>query len=223
MCEFCGCGKVTVEVGESVFRKNIEFSFKNRRLFKDRGVFVVNIIGSPGSGKTTLVEETCKRIGKKVGFLVGDLNTERDAERIKTLGIPSVQINTKGGCHLDAAMIGEFVKKLPLDEIEILFIENVGNLVCPTSFYLGEDLRVVVLSVAEGDEKPEKYPSAFYSSNALVITKLDLLPYVDFSLEKAVSGALSVNPHLRVFKTSSKTGEGLDAWVEYLESFGKVD
>ena len=221
MCESCGCGRLTVEVGESVFRKNIEHSFKNRKLFKEKGLFVVNIIGSPGSGKTSLVEETCKRIKRRVGFLVGDLNTERDAERIKVLGVPSVQINTKGGCHLDASMVGEFAKKLPLDEIDILFIENVGNLVCPTSFHLGEDLRVVVLSVTEGDEKPEKYPSAFYSSNALVITKLDLLPYVDFSLEKAVTGALSVNPQLKVFKTSSKTGEGFDEWVEYLESFGR--
>lgn len=183
----------------------------------------LNIMGSPGAGKTALLERSITHLRDKLhlGVIEGDIETSADAERIETAGAQAVQINTQGACHLEAHMVLDALTKLTLPQIELLVIENIGNLVCPTAWKLGEDQRVVVMSVTEGDDKPTKYPQIFMASHVLVLNKLDLLPYVDYDLEKVRRDVLAINPHLRLFELSCRTGEGLDTWCEWLVAFAR--
>jgi hydrogenase nickel incorporation protein HypB len=191
---------------------------RNRGYFEGKGLLVLNLVSSPGSGKTSLLEKTIARLKGKTNIYVieGDQQTLNDANRIKQAGAPVVQINTGNGCHLDADMVNKAVKRLDIKTDGILMIENVGNLVCPALFDLGEAQRVVVISVTEGDDKPLKYPTMFETSDVCVINKTDLLPYVDFDVKKTREYALRVNPQLKFFELSVKTEQGMDAWMEWL-------
>ena len=189
-----------------------------RERFTRQGTLVVNLLSSPGSGKTSLLQATARHWQGRhsMAVLVGDIATDRDAQRLTPL-VPAVQLTTGGACHLDLALVQRGWEALDIPEVEFLFIENVGNLVCPASHDLGEHLRVIVLSVPEGDDKPAKYPKAFRTSQALVINKTDLLPYVPFSVEQAIEDARRIQPHLDVFATSALHNTGIEAWCEYLE------
>jgi hydrogenase nickel incorporation protein HypB len=182
-----------------------------------RGILAVNLLSSPGAGKTSLLEQIAVRLRDtaKMAVIEGDIETERDAERIRARGVPAWQITTGGACHLEAKMIARVLPQVP-PESEFLFIENVGNLVCPASYELGERLRFVLLSTPEGDDKPKKYPKAFTTSDVLVLTKVDLLPYLPFDLEKVKAEALELNPRLQIFVTSAVTGQGLDELIAFL-------
>jgi len=212
---------VRVKVYQDILEANDNLAEMNRKKFKGHGILVVNLIGSPGCGKTMLLEKTLAALrerGKvRPAVVEGDLETSRDAERIARSGVPVVQINTQGGCHLDASMLAAVLPDLPLAEINLLFIENVGNLVCPASFDVGESYKVVVLSVTEGDDKPAKYPVVFHHSEVALVTKMDLIEHTDFSLEAALRDMRSVNPKLKCLPLSARTGQGMDAWVELLE------
>lgn len=183
-----------------------------------RNILLINVTSSAGSGKTTLMQETARRLSGRVkmAVLVGDLDTERDADRIRQTGIEARQIVTGGICHLEAQMIWQGMQVMDLEGVELLFIENVGNLVCPASFDLGEDYRVTLLASTEGDDKPKKYPRMFLTSELLLVSKADLLPYLPFSVEAAVKDAREVNPDIEAITISSTTGEGLEAWCEWL-------
>ncbi len=221
MCETCGCGqrKITLTVGEALLSENERWAQKNRAWFKKRQVKVINLIGSPGAGKTSLIEATARLWNQgKIAVIEGDPETQRDAERLSALGLPVAAVTTGGVCHLDARMVHQAFHQLVETDPHLLFIENVGNLLCPADFDLGEDLSVVVLSVTEGEDKPEKYPQAFRRAQVLVLTKIDLLPYVDFSLDRCLSLARQINPSLKVLPLSLKTGEGLSDWLEFLRS-----
>lgn len=187
-------------------------------LFREAKVLVVNLMSSPGAGKTTLLERTLHDLKAEfsMGVIEGDLQTLNDAERIAGTGAAVVQINTQGGCHLNTAMIQNALETFDLDSLDILFIENVGNLVCPAEFRLGEDFRVTLLSLPEGDDKPEKYPPMFSLSQVMILNKADLLPYLDFDLERATQGARALNKDLEVITLSAGTGEGLGAWYAWL-------
>jgi hydrogenase nickel incorporation protein HypB len=191
---------------------------RNRGYFEAKGIFTLNLVSSPGSGKTSLLEKTITALKEKLPIYVieGDQQTMNDANRIEAAGAPVVQINTGNGCHLDADMVNKATKKLGVDKPGILVIENVGNLVCPSLFDLGEALRVVIMSVTEGDDKPLKYPTMFETSQVCIINKTDLLPYVDFDMGKAIDYASRINPNLLFFELSVKTGEGLDKWLDWL-------
>jgi hydrogenase nickel incorporation protein HypB len=182
-------------------------------------IFVLNLLGSPGCGKTSLLEKTIAALRDdfRMAVIEGDLFTSKDAERIEKYGIPVVQINTAGGCHLDAGMINSVLDGIRLDRLDLLIIENVGNLVCPTEFDIGEDVKAVVLSVAEGDDKPLKYPLIFRKSRAVVLNKMDLLPFTDFNLEAAVSDIAGINPAADLIQISCRTGEGLEKWYGWLK------
>ncbi|MDA8064122.1 MAG: hydrogenase nickel incorporation protein HypB [Thermaerobacter sp.] len=185
------------------------------------GIFAVNLIGSPGSGKTTLLEATVVALpGVRMGIIEGDLATDRDARRLAALGVPAVQLNTGSGCHLDAAMVLGALERLPLVELELLFIENVGNLVCPAAFDLGEAAKAVVLSVAEGEDKPEKYAPTFLRAQAVVVTKADLAPHVGVDPHRLAASARAINPALVSFVVSARSGEGLDDWRGWLAAKG---
>jgi len=207
-----------IVIEEDALGRNDLTAERNRGYFDARKLFVVNLVSSPGSGKTSLLEKTIASLKGKAGIYVieGDQQTMNDANRIKNAGAPVVQINTGNGCHLDAGMVNKAVKKLETAENGILIIENVGNLVCPSLFDLGESKRVVVISVTEGDDKPLKYPTMFETSDICVINKTDLLPYVDFDIAKAQEYALRVNPELVFFELSVKTGEGMEPWIEWV-------
>jgi hydrogenase nickel incorporation protein HypB len=189
-----------------------------RKHMKERNILMINITSSAGSGKTTLMQETVKRLKDKVNIavLVGDLETERDADRIKAVGGNALQIVTGGICHLEAQMIWQAMQTLKLDGVELLFVENVGNLVCPASFDLGEDYRVTLIASTEGDDKPKKYPKMFLTSELLVVSKADLLPYVPFSVDAVVKDARDINPNIEAITISSTSGEGIDKWCEWL-------
>lgn len=208
-----------IRVLENILKANDYMAQRLRADWSAAGTFVVNLLSSPGSGKTTLLEATLPRLMKdyRVGVLEGDLETERDAQRIRALGIPVLQITTGGTCHLESHMIEQAWDSLKAEgPFDFLFIENVGNLVCPSSYDLGEHLRVVLLSVPEGDDKPAKYPKAFRTSQALLITKSDLIDYFDFSVDDAVSDARDLRPDIAEFRVSAKTGAGLEDWLDYL-------
>lgn len=183
-----------------------------------RGILMVNITSSAGSGKTTLLQETARRIGEQVRMkiLVGDLETERDAERLREVGAEALQIVTGGICHLEAQMIWQAMEAMDLEGIDLLIVENVGNLVCPASFDLGEDYRVTLIATTEGDDKPRKYPRMFLTSELMLVSKADLLPYLPFEVDKVVADARSVNPDIEVIEVSSLTGQGLDRWCQWL-------
>lgn len=189
-----------------------------RKYANDRNMLVINIVSSAGSGKTTLMQETVRRLGEKISMmvLVGDLETERDADRIRSVGGNALQIVTGGICHLEAQMIWQAMQSINLDGVELLFIENVGNLVCPASFDLGEDYRVTLIASTEGDDKPKKYPKMFLTSELMVVSKADLLPYLPFSVAAVTQDARDINPELEVISLSSTSGEGIDEWCAWL-------
>ncbi|MBI5190193.1 MAG: hydrogenase nickel incorporation protein HypB [Nitrospirae bacterium] len=209
-----------VKVAENILSANDRVAEENSRLLKESGVYVINMMSSPGAGKTTLLEKTLAALKDKykIGVIEGDVATTADAERIEKLGVPVVQINTGSACHLDGSMVRGALEEFDLGSLDLLIVENVGNLVCPAEFNLGEDHKVMLLSVAEGDDKPLKYPLMFRESAALVINKIDLIPYTNFDMDKARRDSLSINPRLDVFPLSCRTGEGLDGWLGWLES-----
>jgi len=211
-------GTREVAVHESLFAANDRRAERNRGHFEALGLLVLNVVSSPGSGKTTLLARTIERLaGKaKVGVIVGDLETDNDAKRLRVTGAPVVQVSTGTLCHLDAEMVGEALKNLDARALDVLIIENVGNLVCPAQFDLGEALRVTMLAVTEGEDKPLKYPPIFRSADVVVVTKTDLVPHLDYDREAALANIRRVNPKARIFETSARSGAGLDAWCEFL-------
>lgn len=212
-----------VKVVTQILEANDRIAAENRKKFKDANVYVINLMSAPGAGKTSLLERTIKELkGKiKIGVIEGDIAGTDDAMRIESLGIPVVQINTGGACHLDANMISDVIEDLPLEDLDLVIIENVGNLVCPAEFKVGEDIKVMLLSIAEGDDKPLKYPLMFQESSALILNKIDLLPYTNANLEKIKRDSLSLNPRLKIFEVSCKTGEGISEWTDWLQSLVK--
>jgi hydrogenase nickel incorporation protein HypB len=212
-----------VKVVTNILEANDRIAAENKKIFHEAGIYVINIMSGPGAGKTSLLEKTIAEFaGKtKIGVIEGDIAGSDDAERIEKLGIPVIQINTGGGCHLDANMIREVLDDLPLKDLDLLIIENVGNLVCPAEFKLGEDMNVMLLSIAEGHDKPLKYPLMFQESSALILNKIDLLPYTNVNMEKIRKDSLSLNPKLKIFEVSCKTGEGISEWTNWLQSFVK--
>lgn len=208
-----------VEVEQKVLSANDRLAAALRERWQERGVFCLNLISSPGSGKTTLLERTMERLAGRVraAVLVGDLQTENDARRLSQYGFPVRQIVTGGTCHLEARMIEQHLPAVDRPDLELLIIENVGNLVCPSSYDLGEDAKVVLLSTVEGDDKPLKYPGIFRRARAAVFTKVDLLGLTDFDIERAEEHARTIKPEILTFRLSNRTGEGLDRWVAWLE------
>ncbi|MDR3762617.1 MAG: hydrogenase nickel incorporation protein HypB [Acidobacteriota bacterium] len=208
-----------IVVEKKVLNENQKLAEELRAKFREHKILVVNIISSPGSGKTTLLERTLERLdkGRRVRLLTGDLQTENDAKRLAQWGFPVKQIITGGTCHLDAKMITKHLEDWPLDTFDMLIIENVGNLVCPTSYDLGEHFKIVMLSVTEGEDKPLKYPSIFVRSELMLLSKVDLLPYLSFDAELAKKNARSVHPGMEIIETSSK-GNGLDTWIAWLDA-----
>lgn len=209
-----------VRMDTGVLHANEELAEENRRYFQEQGIFVVNLMSAPGAGKTTVLEETIRRIGPeyRLGVIEGDLMTTTDADRISALGVPAYQITTGTVCHLDARMIHHALHNFPVSGFDLLLIENVGNLVCPAEFDLGETLRVMVYSVVEGAEKPKKYPVMFHEAEAVLLNKTDLLPYAGVSLDELIENVFEVSPTARVFPLSCRTGEGFEAWLEWLKA-----
>lgn len=209
---------VQVRMESNILGANELMARKNRNIFSREGVLAVNLMSSPGSGKTTILEKTIESLnGKiKIGVIEGDLYTDQDAKRIEQKGVHVIQINTEGTCHLDAGMVGKTFEQIPLNELDIVFIENVGNLVCPAEFDLGEDLKTVVISTAEGNDKPLKYPLIFREAKAVLVNKIDLLPYTDFSLEKIKEDISRINPRAKIFMVSGRTGQGINEWNQWL-------
>jgi hydrogenase nickel incorporation protein HypB len=208
-----------VKVVSRILEANDRIAEENHKRFRSAGVFVANLMGAPGAGKTTLLERTITALKPRlrIGVIEGDIVGTDDAERIGALGVPVVQINTGGACHLDANMISEVLDELPLAELDMLIIENVGNLVCPAEFKVGEDLKLMVLSVAEGHDKPLKYPLMFQESSALVLNKIDLLPYMkNVDIAKMRNDSLALNPKLKIFEVSCADGAGVEAWAQWL-------
>lgn len=236
MCDQCGCHMnvdsvgslretkktVTLTVNQRLLAANDEQAAKNRRYAEKQGAVVINLISGPGAGKTTLLERTIDELDKELNIAVleGDVETERDAARIRAHGIPVVPLTTGGACHLDAPLVHQGLQKLDdmtgENGLDIIFIENVGNLVCPATFDLGEHFRVVLLSVPEGSDKPAKYPRAFLTSQIFLVTKMDLMPYFDFSLEEVKGDALGVNPALEIVPLAATHGEGVHDWIDWL-------
>ncbi|MFH1051631.1 MAG: hydrogenase nickel incorporation protein HypB [bacterium] len=208
---------ITIE--RKVLDMNDKIANENRLMFKEKKIFAVNILSSPGAGKTSLIEKTIEETRKKFSTVVieGDIETSIDAERIGALEVPVVQIVTNGACHLDADLVKDAFKNLGDTKAQLLIIENVGNLVCPAEFDIGENIKVVVLSVTEGEDKPHKYPLVFRESEAMLINKTDLLPHLKFSIEQLKKNALGINPKLKIFETSCYTGEGIAEWCTWLE------
>jgi hydrogenase nickel incorporation protein HypB len=209
---------VTVE--RKILKKNDEFANENRKVFKDKNIFAINLLSSPGSGKTSLLEQTLTKLSKSQNIAVveGDVQTDNDAQRIAKLNIPVVQIITNGGCHLEAKLVQDAFPNFDLDNLDLFVVENVGNLVCPANYDLGEDKKVVLVSTTEGDDKPLKYPAMFRVADIVIINKVDLLEYVDFDVETVKKNALQINPKLKFYETSCKTGSGLDEWLSWLEN-----
>lgn len=243
MCGICGCGSTDpkpghrfvfkhdhhhphddreegrlISIEQELLGKNNAYAMQNRAYFKAHAIFVLNLVSSPGAGKTTLLVETIKALKDRISIAVieGDQQTEHDADRIRATGTPAVQINTGRACHLDAHGIGHAFMELGVKDNSLLAIENVGNLVCPSSFDLGEAHKVVVLSVTEGDDKPLKYPDMFHAADLMLINKTDLLPYVDFDIERCSAYAKQVNPDIRIIRLSATKGENFSAWTDWL-------
>lgn len=233
MCIECGCtasghhhdhphdhaqSPRTVRIEADLLAKNDRLAAINRHLFNEQNLLVLNLVSSPGSGKTSILERTLREIGDQLHFAVieGDQQTDNDARRIAATGVPVYQVNTGTGCHLDAHMVGHGAESFNLQGTDILMIENVGNLVCPASFDLGEDHKVAVLSVAEGEDKPLKYPHMFRVADLMLINKIDLLPYLDFDLDQCRLFARQVNPQIEIIELSCQTGEGMNRWYDWL-------
>jgi len=244
MCTTCGCGQGetkiegqeqhdhdghdhgyrpahgrTVKLEQDILAKNNAYATQNRERFAAQGILALNLVSSPGSGKTTLLVKTIEALQgrQKLAVVEGDQQTSHDAERIRATGAPAVQINTGKGCHLDAHMVGHALEKLPLEKGGVLMIENVGNLVCPAAFDLGEAGKVVILSVTEGEDKPLKYPDMFRAARLMLVNKCDLLPYLQFDVDKAIAYARRVNPLIEVIRVSATTGEGMADWLAWIE------
>ena len=205
---------ITVE--RKVLEKNDEIAQILRADFKRKNVTVLNLLSSPGSGKTTLLERTLEKLRSKAAVIEGDVQTDNDAQRIAKHHVPVVQIITNGACHLDAMLVRDALENLALESVQLLFIENVGNLVCPASYDLGEDHKVVIVSTTEGDDKPLKYPKMFRVADICILNKIDLLEYVDFDVVQFKENARKINPELRFFDTSAKSGDGIDVWANWL-------
>lgn len=208
-----------IEIERDILSKNDRYADANRLRLKELNTLALNLVSSPGAGKTTLLEKTVLGLKSRVSISVveGDQETANDAERIRVLGVPAVQVNTGRGCHLDAHMVGHAIGDLNPQQDSVVFIENVGNLVCPASFDLGEAAKVVILSVTEGDDKPLKYPDMFDAADVLILSKIDLLPYVPFDVEKAIDCALRINPNLQILQLSALTSEGMQEWFDVIE------
>jgi len=235
MCDTCGCqlhehhqhDTKVVEVNKSLLEANQKQAHSNRHHIEKMGALAINMISSPGSGKTTLLERTIEALKDtvKIGVIEGDIETERDADRIRAKGIPAVQLTTGGACHLDAPMVHGGLHVLEHfakgEGFDLIFIENVGNLVCPSTFDLGEHRRVILLSVPEGSDKPAKYPSTFRGADLVLITKMDLLPHFDFSVEEAEKETHTLKPDVPIIELSSTTGDGFEQWIDYLKEMLK--
>ena len=206
-----------VQIEQDILSRNNAYAHENRQLLAGQGIFALNLVSGPGSGKTTLLCKTITMLaGLPVAVIEGDQQTSMDAERIRATGAPAVQINTGKGCHLDAHMVGHAMSRLALKDDSLLMIENVGNLVCPAAFDLGEAHKVVILSVTEGEDKPIKYPDMFRAASLMLLNKIDLLPHLDFDVEAALAYARRVNPQIRVIQLSATRGEGMDEWLQFL-------
>ena len=241
MCKDCGCNtdhdhahphphsqahgvpheddRRTVPVHQAILDKNDRLAERNRGYFQAKRVLVLNVLSSPGSGKTAFIERTAADLGSRLraGVIVGDLETDNDAQRLRARGIPTVQINTGNVCHLDAAMVARAMEQMPLDTLDVLVIENVGNLVCPASYDLGEDVRVVLLSVTEGEDKPLKYPVMFKTAQIVVVNKMDLAEAVGFDREAALRNIRRIAPQAIILEVSARTGQGMTGWYRFLE------
>jgi hydrogenase nickel incorporation protein HypB len=234
MCGYCGCGQTDskknnyhhhhhhderiIQIEQDILAENIRFADQNRKRLSTQKIAAFNLVSSPGSGKTTLLTQTITALKDKLSISVieGDQQTDRDAKRIAETGASVLQVNTGKACHLDAHRIGHALDDLSPKDHSVLFIENVGNLVCPALFDLGENCKVVILSVTEGDDKPLKYPHMFDQAKLMIINKIDLLPYVDFNVEDCITYAQQINPNIQVLQTSAITGEGLDSWCQWI-------
>ena len=212
-----------VKIVKNILEANEVIASQSKTLFEEKGIYVINLMGSPGAGKTTLLEKTVDHLKDKnhIAVIEGDIATSRDAERIAHHSIPAVQINTGGACHLDGNMVRGALKEFNLNQIDLLIVENVGNLVCPAEFNIGENDKAMIISVTEGDDKPKKYPLMFQVSTVLLLNKIDLLPYLDFDMERFHDDAFKVNPKLKIMPVSCTTGEGIDAWFEWIEERAK--
>lgn len=208
-----------IDLEREILHKNDLLAERNKGYFEAKNIFAINLVSSPGSGKTSLLERTIADLKSKISFNVieGDQQTTNDADRIAALHVPVIQINTGKGCHLDSEMIAKAVKELSPKDGSLMMIENVGNLVCPSMFDLGENIRVVIISITEGEDKPIKYPDMFYGSQVCIINKIDLLPYLKFDIEKLKDYAKKVNPNLEFFEVSAYTGQGMEAWYTFLK------
>jgi hydrogenase nickel incorporation protein HypB len=209
-----------VSVVRNILEANERIAEQNKALFGENRIFVINLMSSPGAGKTSLLEKTIDALKSemRIAVIEGDIQSTRDAERIASKGVPAVQINTGGACHLDGNMIRDTFSEFDFKNMDLLVVENVGNLVCPAEFKIGEDFKTMILSVAEGDDKPSKYPLMFHESKVLLINKIDLIPYVDCDIEKIRKDSLKINPDLTIFEISCKTGEGLEGWYNWLRN-----
>jgi len=209
-----------VTVGEQILGKNEDIARENKKILDKNRILTINIMSSPGAGKTSLIMSTIKAVGKKVriGVIEGDVASTVDADKIAAMGIPAVQINTAGGCHLEAAWVTKALKDLPLEKLDVLFIENVGNLICTNNYTLGEDIRLMIASMPEGDDKPIKYPAMFADSDVVIISKTDLQPYLDFNETSFLKTVKGLNSDVTILPVSCKTGKGLDAWYQWLEA-----
>lgn len=209
-----------VQIETDILSKNNEYAAANRRFFAEHGMLALNLVSSPGSGKTSLLTKTIEDIKDRFSLSVieGDQQTANDAERIRQTGVPAIQINTGKGCHLDGHMVGHALENLKPEDQSVVFIENVGNLVCPAAFDLGEAHKVAILSVTEGEDKPIKYPDMFFASELLLLNKIDLLPYLDFDVDKCIEYALRVNPKIKVLQVSATTGAGMDSWYQWISA-----
>lgn len=212
-----------VALETDILSKNNQLAEDNRRRLEGAAILALNLVSSPGSGKTTLLVETIRKMGAKgVAVIEGDQQTSNDAMRIRATGAPAIQINTGKGCHLEASMVKHAIEHLHLHERDVLFIENVGNLVCPAAFDLGENAKVAILSVTEGEDKPLKYPHMFAAATIMLLNKIDLAPYVDFDMDACEANARRVNPDIEVIRISAKTGEGMQAWLSWMETRRKA-
>ncbi len=209
------------KIKQSVMAADEEYARRMREKTLRRGILVINIIGSPGAGKTTLLEATKKKASFRFAVIEGDIATSRDAERLAKLEVPAIQINTHGGCHLEANLVSEAFKELPLDNLDVIFIENVGNLVCPAEFDIGEDMKVAVSSLPEGADKPLKYPHLFSEAKAVLLTKMDLVPYIPFDMDLYKNDLKHLNPNVNYIEVEALQGKGIDEWVRLIESWIK--
>ena len=209
-----------IRIMKNILDRNSDKAEENRKLLHEKKVMMVNIISSPGAGKTTLLERACEALCDKfsIGVIEGDVTTDRDAQRLKKYNIPIVSINTEGGCHLDSHSISKAMEPFDLESLDILFVENVGNLICPSQFDLGETFKMAVVSTTEGDDKPSKYPMIFSEARAVILNKTDLLPYTNFNVGSYISDLRSLNPRIKMFQTSAVRGEGISEWLNWLVS-----